>query len=114
MADGLRPDAARLAQESADQVQIMNAVKLNLDAIEFGGPREKFPWRGDVETEFDVDQFPEQSAIEGIADGEHHRGETQLEIDGRSEFLAAAKLANPLCIGEIDAHRFLHQDCGFI
>ena len=71
---------------------------------------EQTPWRVDREMNLDIDEPPEQPAIERVSHREHHRREAQLEIDRRGQLAIAADLQNLGRLLEIRAHRLLDEN----
>jgi len=59
---------------------------------------------------FDIDEPPEKPLVERIFDGEHHRRETQLEIDRRDQLAIATDIENLGRLIEIRAQRLLNEN----
>ena len=83
MADRLRVHARRIAEEAADEIEIVDRMHRDFDARQALEKGEQTPWRVDREMNLDIDEPPEQPAIERVPHRQHHRREAQLEIDRR-------------------------------
>jgi hypothetical protein len=77
-------DAVRQAEQTVNNVQIVDRVRNDLDAPIGLQVREQVPRRNQVEMDLDIDDPAEQTPCKGIADRQHHRRETELEVDAGS------------------------------
>ena len=78
-----------------------------LQALEKG---EETPGRIDGEMRLDVDQPPEEPAIERVPDRQHHRREAKLEIDRGDEPALAADAEDCGRLVEVGPHRLLDEN----
>ncbi len=58
----------------------------------------------------DIDEAPEEPAIERVSHRQHHRREAQLEIDRGGQLAIAAELQNLGRLIEVRAHRLLDEN----
>ena len=112
MADGLGVHARRVAEERADEIEIVDRVDGDLYARKIFQEGEEGPGRVDRHTRLDVDEPPEEAAVDRVLDRERHRREAQLEIDRGLELPLAAGHENRRRLVEIGPHRLLDHDSG--
>ena len=109
MADRLGVHAAGVAEQLADQVEIVDRMHGDLDARRLEQERPQLPRRGERQPGIEVDDLAEPALGDGVLQRQHHRREAQLEIDRGLELLGAADLEDRGRLGEIAAHRLLDQ-----
>ena len=88
----------------------MDRVDRDLDARKLSEEGEYGPRRVDRHADLDVEEPPDEAALDRVPDREHHRREAQLEIDRCLELAFAADLQDPCRLVEIGPHRLLDHD----
>ncbi len=102
--------AGRVAEEAADEIEIVDRMHGDLDPRQTFQEGEHRPGRQDRKMNLDINEAPEEAAVERVPDRKHHRREAQLEIDCRGQFALAANFENRGRRIEIGAHRLLDED----
>jgi hypothetical protein len=87
-------------------------VHRDLDPRQAFQEGEEMPGRQDVEMDLDIDQASEQPALQRVLQGQHHRRETELEVDRGGELALAGELQDARGFVEVAAHRLLDQRDG--
>lgn len=106
---GARHDACRIAEQAADQVEVVNGMDCDLHPRHALQEREQVPGREEVEVDLDVRQSSEDALVQRVRHRQHHRREAELEVDRRRQAPFASQVQNTRRIVEVAAHRLLQQ-----
>ena len=109
VSDGARVDAARLAQERADEVNVVHAVVDDLDARDALEEGEEVPGRVDIEAHLQVEQVAQEALRDEMPRGDHEGGEAELAVDGGAQAPGAADVEDFARLRVGFAHGFLDE-----
>src|SRR5258708_4200366 len=103
-------DAGRMAEDRADQIEIVDRMHRDLDSRRALQEREEVPGRDEVQMYFDIDEPAEQSLFQSVGHGEHHGREAKLEVYGGAEPLLPREGEDLRRLAEVATHGFLQQN----
>src|SRR5690606_24851338 len=109
MPHGAGMDAARVAKDLADEIEIVDGVKRDLHTRRLQQEFPKLPRGVERQPGVEINDFSKQAFGDSILQRQHHRREAELEINRRDELLATTHLEDRRCALEIGTHGLLDQ-----
>ena len=107
-------DRPRLAEEAADQVDVVDRVVLDLEPRRFLQEVPELPGRVHRDPRLHRVKLADGAALDQLAREQAVGREAQLVVDGGHQALGAAAVADGAGAGEVLAHRLLEQDRGAV
>src|SRR5207247_5584714 len=109
MRDRATVDAARLAGERSNHVEVVNGVIQHLEPRRVLQKRPLLPRLSVDHADFDVRQLAEPPLLDQLTERDHVRAEAQLKIDGGGQAAIVTRGEDAPRAVEVLAHRFLNQ-----